>query len=418
MKPPAAAWTPTGCAPRSACGSRAGGVHAGAVAPISAANSRKSLWPGSFRRHCAIRSRATSVLPRRCASRAERNVCSGPPKAACVAILSSRPPSVSARFSSRRPCHSASARDRSCSVRADGMSYSARRCAAVAQPVQRPHVLLGEAFPRVRNAQHAREHDGERGLLRRDRALAVTGPAVPGLPPNQLRRSGFGERLEPVAFPRRRPQHRRHIGHDEARCCHRIVGAEVVVIVGFAREVDQLLQRGRCGPGILGSQRVLRFRGEPLEGETPARPLARRHPPVPAHVRARSRQRHEVVDLVPHRLRIGRRLRGTRWACAPVARELDLDALAHVRRAAPVEVPQCLPQAILVELGHHPEELLAVHSLRRHEGIISDRAAGCAVKRRRWIGPMASSENVCLSVRGLPRSVIASQVTRSVSKLV
>ena len=115
---PAAAWTPTGCAPRWACGNPGAAVQAGAAAPISAANSRKSLWPGSFCRHCAIRSRATSLLPRRCASRAERNVCSGPPNAACPAILSSRPPSVSARFSSRRPCHCASARDRSCSVRA------------------------------------------------------------------------------------------------------------------------------------------------------------------------------------------------------------------------------------------------------------------------------------------------------------
>ncbi len=82
----AAAWTPTGCAKRSACGSRAGGAHSWAVAPISAANSRKSLWPGSFRTHCAVRSRATSLLPRRCASRAERNVCSGPPKAALPEI--------------------------------------------------------------------------------------------------------------------------------------------------------------------------------------------------------------------------------------------------------------------------------------------------------------------------------------------
>ena len=87
-----------------------------------------------------------------------------------------------------------------------------------------------------------------------------------------------------MAFPCRRPQHRCDIGHDEARRCHRIVGAEVVVIMGFAREVDQLLQRGRCGPGVLGSQRVLSFRGEPLEGEAPARPLARRHPPVPARL--------------------------------------------------------------------------------------------------------------------------------------
>ena len=53
---------------------------------------------------------------------------------------------------------------------------------------------------------------------------------------------------------------------------------------------------------------ILGFRREPLKGETPARPLVRRHPPVPALVRARSRQRREVVDLVPHRLRIGRRL--------------------------------------------------------------------------------------------------------------
>ena len=129
-----------------------------------------------------------------------------------------------------------------------------------------------------------------------------------------------------------------------------------------------MLQRGRRGRGILGSQRVLGFGSKPLEGETPARSLARRHPPVPAHVRARSCQRHEVVDLVLHHLRIDRRLSGTRRATAPVARELDLDTLPHVRRAAPVEVPQCLPQAILVELGHHAEELLAVHSLRRHEG--------------------------------------------------
>ena len=82
----------------------------------------------------------------------------------------------------------------------------------------------------------------------------------------------------------------------------------------------------------------------------------------------RSRKRHEVVDVVPHHLQSGWLLRGTRRATATVARELDLDALPHVRRAAPVEVPQCLPQAILVEPRHHAEELLAVHSFVKHSG--------------------------------------------------
>ena len=85
-----------------------------------------------------------------------------------------------------------------------------------------------------------------------------------------------------MAFPRRRPQHGRYIGHDETRCCHWIIGAEEVVIVSFAREVDQLLQRRRCGPGILITDCILGFRRKPLEGEPPARALARRHPPVPA----------------------------------------------------------------------------------------------------------------------------------------
>lgn len=40
-------------------------------------------------------------------------------------------------------------------------AYSPRRRAAVGQLVQRPHVLLGEAFPRVRNAQHARKDHGQ-----------------------------------------------------------------------------------------------------------------------------------------------------------------------------------------------------------------------------------------------------------------
>ena len=33
----------------------------------------------------------------------QRNICSGPPNAACPAILSSRPPSVATRFSSEHP---------------------------------------------------------------------------------------------------------------------------------------------------------------------------------------------------------------------------------------------------------------------------------------------------------------------------
>ncbi len=221
-----------------------------------------------------------------------------------------------------------------------------------------------------------------------------------------------------MAFPRRRPQHRRHVGHDEARCCHRIVGAEVVVIVGFAREVDQLLQRGRCGPGILGSQRVLGFRSKPLEGETPARSLARRHPPVPAQVRARSRQRHEVVDLVPHRLRIGRLLRGTRRAMRARrsrARPRYAPARSPCRASRGSTAPSAGdPRRARTPPGRTARGSFASPSRGRlcpMELLVepSSAVAGSGVWHRRRTFVRASGD--------CPRLVIASPVTRSVSKL-
>ncbi len=210
------------------------------------------------------------------------------------------------------------------------------------------------------------EHDGECGLFRAHRAIAIPGPTMPGFPSNQLWRRHFGKCLEPVPFPRRGPQRRHCIGYDETCRGHRILGPEVVGVTGFAREVDQLLQRGRRRPAIVSSQRVLSLGGQPLEGESPACPLTRRHASVPRQIRTRSRQRHEVGDLVPHRHRVGQLRLGTGRAGATVARELGLDTFTHVRRTPPVEIPQRFPQPVLIESAHHTEELFAIHTLGGH----------------------------------------------------
>src|SRR5699024_411468 len=71
-----------------------------------------------------------------------------------------------------------------------------RQCAAAdATVTQRFAVLLGEALPRVRDRQDAGQYHGERGLLRGDAPVTVAGPAVRGLPSNQLRCGGFSEPL-------------------------------------------------------------------------------------------------------------------------------------------------------------------------------------------------------------------------------
>jgi hypothetical protein len=46
--------------------------------------------------------------------------------------------------------------------------------------------------------------------------------------------------------------------------------------------------------------------------------------------------------------------------------ELRLDALAHLRGAAPVQVPQHFLEAVLVEDGQLRVELVAVHPVSGH----------------------------------------------------
>lgn len=193
----------------------------------------------------------------------------------------------------------------------DGTAYSARRrvrtaCPAPARTARRSLPTCPQRAACAPARRRARTPSPRPSPRRNGSSRTATPTESTAAQP--FRRTP-GTRGVPASTPTTPPPHRTR---RRPRRSDRIVGAEVVVIVGFAREVDQLLQRERCRPGILGTQRVLGFRNKPLEGEPPARSLARRHPPVPAQVRARSRQRHEVVDLVPHRLRIDRRLRGTR----------------------------------------------------------------------------------------------------------
>ncbi len=62
----------------------------------------------------------------------------------------------------------------------------------------------------------------------------------------------------------------------------RIVRSEVVVPVGLARRSIVAPVRMPRAPASSGSGASCGARGEPLEGETPARSFPRRHPPVPA----------------------------------------------------------------------------------------------------------------------------------------
>ena len=247
---------------------------------------------GSFCRHCAVRSRATSLLPRRCASRARQT--SGPPSSPAMCRAG------------RHRCPQG--------FPAGGRAIALAPATVPARPGGGT-VVFGASMRRRRTAHQAPARTARRSLPTCPQRAAcasatasdvsfagpaVTSPAVTDSP-NQLRRSEFSERPNPwrshVHAPIR-PPHRtqrnpllppdRPSGSSRNR--------------GLRTRVDQSLQRGRCGPGILGTRR--RFVSKPLEGETPARPLARRHLPVPAQVRG-SRQGHELVDLVPHHIRIG-----------------------------------------------------------------------------------------------------------------
>jgi len=63
---------------------------------------------------------------------------------------------------------------------------------------------------------------------------------------------------------------------------------------------------------------------------------------------------------------VGGLLGGALDAAVLVRVDLGLDAFARGRRASPVQIPQGLPQALLVQGGELAEELLAVHPSGRH----------------------------------------------------
>ena len=97
----------------------------------------------------------------------------------------------------------------------------------------------------------------------------------------------------------------------------------------FAREIDDLLNRGCSGIAIVGAEGILPIGGQALERESPACPFPRRNPPITGHVGTRARQRDEGTHLLQHQFRIDGRSRAGFAAIMPVGGDLRFDALPH-----------------------------------------------------------------------------------------
>lgn len=169
--------------------------------------------------------------------------------------------------------------------------------------IERGKVMIREGHPCVTDLQHRCEHAGQRRLLLRHLPEPCARSAVPGLPPDELRRSLFGERREPGLLAHARPQLRDLVGHHDFRGFCRILGAEVINVAHLARKINQRLDRCGGGGHVLGLQGVPRVRDQPSEGEPPPRsslvtpagrrPGRRRSAPTR---RSRAHQRAPRVD--------------------------------------------------------------------------------------------------------------------------
>jgi len=134
------------------------------------------------------------------------------------------------------------------------------------EAVERVKVTIGEPNPHVGSGQHLREHAGQRGFLLADPAPAAACPAVAGLPADELGRCTFREPSKPVVGLQLGPQQRYRVRHHEPRRLHGVLGMEVLVVTALAGQVDQPLQRGRGGGGVLAAQAVLGIAHQTLEG--------------------------------------------------------------------------------------------------------------------------------------------------------
>jgi hypothetical protein len=169
-----------------------------------------------------------------------------------------------------------------------------------------------------------------------------------------------------VPLPDELPERRGRVGDHELGRFHRVFGPEVVEALRLAGDVDEerhtLLRR----PGVPVAQRGQRIGCQPAERQPPARPLLRGDAPVSCDVRTCSGESGEVADLPQHGVRVGRLGRRAFACCVLGGIQLAFDALAQLRRASPVQVPQGLLDLVLVETCELGEELVAVHPVQGH----------------------------------------------------
>jgi hypothetical protein len=118
------------------------------------------------------------------------------------------------------------------------------------EAVERVEVAVGEPDPHVGDPQHLREYAGQRGFLLADPTAPAAGPAVAGLPPDELRCRAFRESSKPVLGLQRGPQQRRRVLHHKPCRLHGVLGAEVVVVTHLAGQIDELLHRSCAAPAM------------------------------------------------------------------------------------------------------------------------------------------------------------------------
>ncbi len=164
--------------------------------------------------------------------------------------------------------------------------------------------MVGEHGPHVGDGQHPCDYCSEGGLPVVD-LTPSPGPAIAGLPPDELPRRSTRQHPKAMLVPHRFPQQRRSIGHDKPRCLHGIFRTEVSPVPHLTSQVDDECKRFLRRAWVLGPQRRLSVGSQPPECYPPASPLVRRHPPVTGDVRARPGQLCELSDLVQHQARVG-----------------------------------------------------------------------------------------------------------------